>query len=198
MTVLIHVTMSLDGFIADSDGNLDWALDFGRASAADISEITASITASIGATLGGRRGYDLAVKEGHQVYGGAWRGPQFVLTHRPADIPADPSFTFLSCGIREAVATAAAAAGDKDVVVLGASIAQQCLAEDLVDEMLIHLLPIVLGSGIALFGGPLFGGPPHQPIPLRLARCDQSGDIATLRFTRPQSQDARSHSQRPN
>jgi dihydrofolate reductase len=172
--VFVHFTMSLDGFIADTTGRLDWAFRFGGLSATAVRKITDSI----GAVLAGRRGYDLGMMRGDQkVYGGSWSGPQFVLTHRPGDVPADPSVTFLSGSIRDAVGTARAAAGGKDVVVMGASMAQQCLAEGLVDEILLHLMPIVLGDGIRLFAGPL-----QQPITLRPVSVEQSGDVTSLRF----------------
>lgn len=113
-----------------------------------------------------------------KVYGGAWSGPQFVLTHRPGDTPADPSITFLCCGIAEAVSTARATAGGKDVVVMGASIAQQCLAEGLADEILLHLVPVALGDGIRLFAGPL-----QKPITLRTVSTGQSGDVIDISFS---------------
>jgi dihydrofolate reductase len=172
--VFSHFTMSLDGFIADARGRLDWAFAFAGPSSAAVRKITDSI----GAVLGGRRGYDLGMMRGTmKVYGGAWSGPQFVLTHRPGDTPADPSITFLSCDIAEAVSTASAAAGGKDVVVMGASVAQQCLAEGLTDEILLHVVPVVLGDGIRLFAGPL-----EQPITLRTVSLGQSGELIDIRF----------------
>jgi dihydrofolate reductase len=176
MAVFIHFTMSLDGFVADADGRLDWAFGFaGPPSPAAI----AKITDSIGAVLAGRHGYDLGMMRGEmKVYGGAWSGPQFVLTHRPGDLPADPSITFLSCGIAEAVRTARAAAGGKDLVVMGASIAQQCLAEGLADEILLHLVPVVLGDGIRLFAGPL-----RKPVTLRTVSLGESGGVIDIRFS---------------
>jgi dihydrofolate reductase len=173
--VFIHFTMSLDGFIADADGRLDWAFGFTGPSPAAVRKITDSI----GAVLAGRHGYDLGMmRGGMKVYGGAWSGPQFVLTHRCDDAPADPSITFLSCGISEAVSTARAAAGGKDVVVMGASIAQQAIAEGLADEVLLHLVPVVLGDGIRLFTGPL-----QKPVTLRTASLGQSGDTIDIRFS---------------
>ena len=171
--VFIHFTMSLDGFIADAEGRVDWAFGFGRLSPQEVREITASI----GAALGGRRGYDLGVMRGEaKLYGGAWSGPQFVLTHRPG-APAGPPVSFLSGSVREAVETARAAAGGKDVVVVGASIAQQCLTEGLVDEILIHLVPVLLGGGI-----PLFGSRDSGPITLEKLSLAESGSVTSLRF----------------
>jgi hypothetical protein len=80
--VFIHATMSLDGFIADPDGALEWAFSFPGPSAATVREITVSI----GAVVAGRHAYDLGMMRGDKkVYGGRWNGPQFVLTHRRGD-----------------------------------------------------------------------------------------------------------------
>jgi dihydrofolate reductase len=172
--VFIHATMSLDGFIADTDGRLDWAFRFRRGSGSAIGEIIASI----GAVLAGRHGYDLGMMRGDKkVYGGAWSGPQFVLTHRGGDDPQDPSITFVTGGIRQAVETARAAAGGKDVVIMGANIAQQCLAEGLADEILLHVIPLLLGEGIRLFASPA----PRQ-VTLEPISVAQSGQITDLRF----------------
>jgi dihydrofolate reductase len=172
--VLIHATMSLDGYIADPDGRLDWAFRFAGPSAAAVSEITASI----GAVLAGRRGYDLGMMRGDKkVYGGSWTGPQFVLTHRPADVPDDPAISFVSGGIGAAVETARAAARGQDVVVLGASLAQQCLADGLADEILLHVVPILLGKGLRLFAEPTAQHVTLEPVLVR-----QSGNVTDLRF----------------
>ena len=85
------------------------------------------------------------------------------------------SVTFLS-GSHEAVETARAAARGKDVVVLGANIDRQCLAEGLADEILIHLVPIVLGDGIRLFASPA------SPVAFKPVSVGQSGDLTDLRF----------------
>ena len=74
-------------------------------------------------------------------------GPMFLLTHRPLD-PPDPEVTLLSGDIGEAVATALDAAGGKDLEILGADVAGQCLQRDLVDEILVYVLPVLLGDGI--------------------------------------------------
>jgi len=74
-------------------------------------------------------------------------GPIFVLTHQPPD-PPDPDVTYLSGDIGEAVATALAAAGGKDLQILGADVAGQCLRRGLVDEILVYVLPVLLGDGV--------------------------------------------------
>lgn len=121
-----------------------------------------------------RPGHDARRQEGVR---GTWSGLQFVLTHRDTDTPADPSITFVSGGIRKAIETARAAAGGKDVVVMGASIAQQCLAEGLADEILLHVVPILLGEGIRLFESPA-----ARRITLDPVSVGQSGKVADLHF----------------
>jgi hypothetical protein len=75
------------------------------------------VIATTGAILGGRRWYDASIRryDGPQgIYGGAWKGPIFLLTHRPPQAP-DPAVTFVTDGIASAVATAQAA-HEKDVL----------------------------------------------------------------------------------
>jgi dihydrofolate reductase len=78
----------------------------------------------------------------------------FVLTHEPpSEVPAGAGrYTFVTDGVESAVAQAKAAAGDKDVLLHGADITQQCLRAGLLDEMVIHLIPVLLGEGRPLFG----------------------------------------------
>ena len=71
----------------------------------------------------------------------------FVLTHKPPD-PPDPEVTFLSGDIGEAVATALDAADGKNLEILGADVAGQCLRRGLVDEILVYVMPVLLGDGI--------------------------------------------------
>jgi dihydrofolate reductase len=146
--VLWHITMSLDGFIAGPRDDMTWLADYtGPNRTAD------EVVAQIGALLMGERTYQLAKTEEGKPYGGAWTGPQFVLTHHPPkDAPA--GFTFLSGDVEEAAATAKAAAGDKYVVVLGATTARWCLSAGVLDEVLVHVAPVMLGDGVRLFDHP--------------------------------------------
>lgn len=145
--VLWHVTMSLDGFIAGPGGSMEWMLGFGE----ENDEVN-ELIAQIGAVLAGRRTYDVGAVQGRpefrRPYGGAVSGPVFVLTHNP---PKDPAVTFVSGDIRKAVATAAKAAGKKNVVILGADVARQCIEAELIDDVLIHMVPVLLGDGTRLF-----------------------------------------------
>jgi dihydrofolate reductase len=146
--VLWHATMSLDGFIAGPRDDMTWLADYrGPNPTAD------QVLAQTGALLIGHRTYQLAKTEQGKPYGGAWAGPMFVLTHHAKEQPA-PGFTFISGDLEEAVATAKAAAGDKYVVVLGADTARWCLTTGMLDEVLVHIAPVLLGDGVRLFNRP--------------------------------------------
>jgi dihydrofolate reductase len=125
----------------------------------------------------GKRGIETASrgKISGEDYGGGWSGPQFVLTHHPPD-PPDPAVTFLSGDIGEAVATARSAAGGKDLEILGADVAGQCLRRGLVDEILVYVLPVLLGDGIC------FSPPGLARIDLEPVSSTRSGVVTILRF----------------
>jgi dihydrofolate reductase len=112
------------------------------------------------------------------IYGGAWEGPVFVLTHRPPDEPDDPEITFLSGELAEAVATARSAAGDKNLEIFGANLAAQCLDAGLIDEIVVHVAPVLLGDGVRLYGEAANRGE------VELERTDlaEAGQQASLRF----------------
>ncbi|RZU77531.1 dihydrofolate reductase [Micromonospora kangleipakensis] len=157
-----HVTMSVDGFIAGPGDSMDWFLGQGyRASgAAD------EVIVGAGAILTGRRSHDVGRAMGQQPYGGAWRVPVLVLTHQPAEVDG-PDVRGVSAEIGEAVAQARAAAGRRDVVVLGAHVARQCLDAGLLDDILIHVAPVLLGTGVRLLDRP-------GAAPVRLRQLDRA------------------------
>jgi dihydrofolate reductase len=174
-TVLWHITMSLDGFIAGPDDTMDWAFDYPGPN-----PVGDAVMEDTGAILAGRRWYDVATSryDGRAgIYGGAWDGPVLVLTHEPPEAHDDPGITFLSDGIPEAVATARAAAGGKAVGIFGADIARQCLEHGLLDEIVIHLAPVLLGGGVRLFGDPA-----APRVPLERTHLGEAGQLTDLRF----------------
>lgn len=172
-----HTVMSLDGFIAGPEDDMQWAfgLDAGRGETLD------EVVQSTGALLVGRRTQDVEDRLQPGFYGGAYRGPFFVLRHDP---PAQPPVvkgvtgTFLDAPITEAVRVAADTAGDRHVVVLGANIARQCLEAGLLDEIIIHVAPVLVGEGVRLFDRP--GG---RPVKLERIASHEEGETTVLRFS---------------
>jgi dihydrofolate reductase len=169
-----HVTMSLDGFIAGSDDAMDWVFRYPGGYNATVAEMLETT----GAIVVGRRTYEVEDRNRGGFYGGNWSGPYFVLTHEPpAVVPQWMTGTFVNEGIVSAVAQAQAAAGQKHVVIFGADVARQCLESGLLDELVIHLAPILLGDGVRLFGRPGAGR-----IDLERTSVTQSGQLTDLRF----------------
>ncbi len=109
-----------------------------------------------------------------------FRNPVFVLTHhaRKPLVKADTTFTFVTEGIEAALDQARAAAGEKDVAIAGgADVAQQYLAAGLLDEMELHVVPLLLGGGVRLFEGL---GPDR--VELEVARVIESPAVTHLRY----------------
>jgi len=173
--VVVQAAMSLDGFIAGPDHDMDWVFEF------TTPEEFPDIVAAAGAMLSGRRSYDVgqrdAGKPSGEAYGGAWDGPVFVLTHEPPPAAAPARVTFLSGDIETAVATARSAAGDKDLVIIGADVARQCLEHGLVDEFLLMVLPVLLGDGTRLYSPGGLARVDLEPISSRL-----SSSVTILRY----------------
>ena len=171
-TVVIDMSVSLDGFVAGpNDGHefplgerggeriFDWFQAGGepiggdprfRPAGADRPIVEEMFTTS-GSVVSGRRTYDIA-----DGWGGTFpinAMPVFVVTHvPPADPPVGESrMTFVTDGVESAIRQARQAAGDGVVGVSGASISQQALQLGLVDEIRLHVAPILLGEGVRLF-----------------------------------------------
>jgi dihydrofolate reductase len=110
--------------------------------------------AGLGAVIAGRRTYDSSLPWwGVDGPTGPARVPVFVLSHdEPEDAPVGGVYTFVTAGIEDALKQAKAAAGDKYVTVMGgADTGQQYLRAGLVDELSIHLIPVLFGSGTRMF-----------------------------------------------
>ena len=165
--IVLDMSMSLDGFITGPDDGPEnglgvdghrlhaWLADGDGVdpnsyrpdgpSAVVFDEMMAT-----GAVLVGRRTFDIA---------GHWDGdhhdgvPIFVPTHRaPVEPPTGRArITYVTDGIESAVAQAKAAAGDRDVMMHGADAAQSCLRAGVLDEMELHVVPVLLGAGRRLF-----------------------------------------------
>jgi dihydrofolate reductase len=147
--VLWHFTISLDGFVAGPDHAMGWMRGFTlRPGLVD------EYVKTTGAVLGGRDGWEAAVERDQGPYGGAWEGPIFVLTHHPEDATPADGVTFLSCDPAEAVRIALEAAGGKNLEVFSPTIGRQLLQLGLIDEIDLHIAPILLGDGIRLYDSP--------------------------------------------
>jgi dihydrofolate reductase len=163
--VTSEISMSLDGFITDPNASVgtplegndpgrlsDWQFD---AKTETDAAIVDEMFASNGALLMGKRMFDV----GFEVWGDPppYGMSVFIVTHEerePMPMQGGTTYTFVNDGIEAALEQARAAAGDKNVAVWGgANIMRQYLKAGLLDEMHIHLAPVLLGGGIQLFEG---------------------------------------------
>jgi len=144
--VIAGMTMSLDGFVADADGNVDRLY-------ADLADLQGTpymtnAIAETGAVLMGRKTFEMGDPDS---YIGAYefQVPIFVLTHHPPQIPPKQddrlTFTFVQDGAASAVTQAKAAAVDKAVQVVGGANVIH------LDELHIDVMPLFLGGGLRLF-----------------------------------------------
>jgi dihydrofolate reductase len=175
--VLWHTQMSLDGFIAGPNDDMRWAFE---AESGGPDETIDEVLERVGALLVGRRTQDIEDREQQGFYGGAYNGPFFVLRHDPPEQPPvvkGVTGVVLDVSIEEAVERALSAAGGKDVVILGANIARQCLAAGLLNEIIIHLTPILLGGGVRLFDQP-----DGHPVKLKRTFVAERGQLTALGF----------------
>lgn len=148
------MSISLDGFVNDRNGNVDKLYpDFAEIHDAPSFQ---KMLKNTGAVVMGRHVYDRMADPfiwANDDY--EFQTPIFVLTHTPpAKYPKGNgrlSFTFVTDGIESAISQAKIAAGDKNVQVLGASTIQQCLNAGLCDELEINIIPVLLGEGLRLF-----------------------------------------------
>jgi dihydrofolate reductase len=92
-------------------------------------------------------------------------------------VPDDPTVTFVSDGIGSAVATAREAAAGKSVGIFGANVARQTIEVGLLDEIVVHVAPVLLGDGVRLYDGPGAGR-----VDLERTAVAKSGQVVDLRF----------------
>ncbi|WP_328617691.1 dihydrofolate reductase family protein [Amycolatopsis sp. NBC_00355] len=167
--LLYHITMSLDGFVAGPADDMSWLA--GQFSGPN--PVVERLLAGIGAVLLGHHTYAPATSAEGEVYSGRWQGPKFVLT-RDDPATAQPGFTFVD-DLGAAVATASKAAGDGYVALLGATLARRCLEAGLLDEVLVHVVPVLLGDGVRLFDHP--GGTRVRLDPIELSHAGRISNI---------------------
>ena len=197
--VILDITMSLDGFIAGpndgpqlplgeggerlfawySSGDTEYRLpgtEMVFMVSPQSAELLREAHSKMGGFVTGRRTFDIA---------NAWGGrhpvdvPVFVVTHTVSQdwVYEGSPFTFVTDGVESAVEQAKAVAGDKNVGVGTASIAQQCIRAGLLDEIQIHLAPVLLGGGVRLFD--------HlgtEPIELESTRVIDTPGVTHLSF----------------
>ena len=152
--VILGATMSLDGYINDRNGSVEALypdLDTWRNTEAGRESIQ-----NTGAVVMGRNSFAMAEDPDWLAGNYEYQVPIFVLTHEaPKRHPketGDLTFTFVTDGIESAIAQAKAAAGDKDVNIIGAaSTARQCLKAGLADELHMDIMPVLLCGGLRLF-----------------------------------------------
>lgn len=160
--VFLALSMSLDGYVAGPaddvkplhrwlfDGDAPSRYGNGLTMSAASRDVVDGYFDEAGACVVGRTTFELA---------GRWGGrppfpmPFFVVSHDvPAELAAaDAPFTVVTDGVESAITQARAAAGGKKVSVMGADVPQQAIRAGLLDELLIHLVPVLLGGGKRLF-----------------------------------------------
>ena len=155
--VIFYMSMSLDGFVTGADVTKEEGLGRGGERLHEWTGdpkavgLIEGIVQSTGAVIVGRRTYDLS-RWGPNGPTGDLRLPTFVLTHRePPEEPEGHVYTFVSDGVESLVKQAKAAAGDKDVSTSGADVPRQLIQAGLVDEIWIHLVPVLFGEGTRLY-----------------------------------------------
>ena len=168
-TVFSALATSIDGYITGPHPNPDQPLGAGGAPlfdwytsgdtpstqfptfrlSAQSAVVFDAVAARSGAIIAGRKTYDDS--RGWDGGGPHPSAPLFVLSHRPPP-PNRASHTFVSTGIADAVRAAMRAAGDKDVALMGSGVVGAALDAGMLDEVIVHQVPILLGGGVAFFG----------------------------------------------
>src|ERR687897_402904 len=174
--VIFDISMSLDGFVTASNVRPEEPMGEDERNR----ELLAEAVNFVGAVIAGRRTYALSVPWwGADGPTGPARVPVFVVTHaEPEEVPEEGVYTFVTDGIESALEEAKAAAGDKDVAVMGgAEMGQQYIGAGLVDEISIHLVPVLLGGGTRMFEH--LGG---EHIQLESAGVIETPEATHLRF----------------
>lgn len=183
------MSMSLDGYVTGPHDSREHPLGIGgevlhhwlgpTATAAD-QAVLQEMVDGVGAVVMGRRSYEFCVGDGGWGDGGpVGDTPCFVLTHHapePAGVPT--VFTFVTDGIESAISQAQNVAGEGTVGLHGATAAQQALAAGLLDEIQVHLVPVLLGGGVRLFD--LLGAGPVELVRDRVVEAGSG--VTHLRY----------------
>ncbi|MBO9522448.1 MAG: dihydrofolate reductase family protein [Nocardioidaceae bacterium] len=189
--VITALSVSVDGYITGrdpgsgrglGDGSMlfDWYFD-GDTPSQELGGFRLSEpSARVFDALAGRVGVSLAGRNTYDDSGWAAGGtphptaPLVVLSHR--SIPPNERQTLVTTGIEDAVATARGLAGDKDVALMGGGVVTAALAAGLVDEVVLHQVPVLLGGG-----RPFFGSLPEH-VSLRLVEAVPAPGVTHLHY----------------
>jgi dihydrofolate reductase len=160
--VICDMSASLDGYVTgpnDSRENPfgdgaemlhDWIFD---AATDEDRAVLREMLDNVGAVVMGRTSFDKNEGDGGWGDGGpAGDTPCFVVTHRKPATSHPPVYTFVTDGVASAIEQAKNAAAGKMVTLHGATVMQQALPLGLVDEIRVHVIPVLLGGGTPLFG----------------------------------------------
>lgn len=148
--VFIDMALSLDGFVNGPNGEDGGLHDWYFSPSGDGPQILDELLEGIGAMVLGKRTFG----EQPDGFDTPYKVPHFVLSHEPRESVhrGGAQFIFVTDGIESALEQAKAAAGDKDVCIAGgADTAQQYLKAGLLDEVQLHLVPVLFGGGLRLF-----------------------------------------------
>jgi dihydrofolate reductase len=158
--VIYDKSMSLDGYIAGANMRVEAGLgddgerlhDWAFKDPSGLELIKREVD-DLGAVICGRRTYDMSIPHwGDGGPTGEARVPVFVLSHgMPDDVPEGGVYTFVG-DLETALAQARETAGDKNISVMGADTGRQCIDAGVVDEISVHLVPVLFGSGTPLLG----------------------------------------------
>ena len=158
--VFYEMSMSLDGFVTGANVRPEAALgdggeqlhDWGFISADPRNHKLMAREANLGAVIAGRTTYNHSIPYwGTDGPTGTARVPTVIVSHSvPHDIPDGGVYTFID-SVQAALEIAKNAAGDKDILIHGGNTAQQLIALGGVDEIFIHLVPVLFGSGTRLY-----------------------------------------------
>src|SRR5262245_32813020 len=183
--VIFDKSMSLDGFIAGANMRVEAGLgddgerlhDWAFKDPAGLEMIQAEVS-HLGAVICGRTTYDMSIPHwGPDGPTGDARVPLFVVSHGvPDDVPDGGVYTFVG-DLDTALARARETAGDRNVAVMGGDTGRQLIDAGVVDELSIHVVPVLFGSGT-----PLFGEGIDEHVTLELVGTNESEYATHLRY----------------
>ena len=144
--IKLYIACSLDGFIARKDGSIDWLTKYENNPETDYGY--SEFYASIGTVLMGRKTYEQVLSFGVWPYG---EKKTYVFTRQHEPLPREKNAEFVSGNVGEFVHRLKGSTEEDLWLVGGSQLIKVFLEEDLVQDLIIFVVPIILGSGIPLF-----------------------------------------------